>query len=84
MPVAGATTREFFEPYVKHVLAPALRPGQLVMMDNLGAHKPKRVRALIEDKGCELIYLPSYSPDFNPTEKAFSKEETISKVKHIP
>jgi transposase len=53
-------------------------------MDNLGAHKPKRVRALIEDKGCELIYLPSYSPDFNPTEKAFSKEETISKVKHIP
>jgi hypothetical protein len=82
--VVGATTREVFETYVEHVLAPALRPGQLMVMDNLGAHKPKRVRALIEDKGCELIYLPSYSPDFNPTEKAFSKEETISKVKHIP
>jgi hypothetical protein len=78
MVVEGATTREVFETYVKHVLAPALRPGQLVVMDNLGAHKPKRVTELIEDKGCELIYLPPYSPDFNPIEEAFSK------VKHIP
>jgi hypothetical protein len=78
MAVEGATAREVFETYVKHVLAPALRPGQLVVMDNLGAHKPKRVTELIEDKGCELIYLPPYSPDFNPIEEAFSK------VKHIP
>jgi transposase len=83
MAVVGATTREVFETYVEHVLAPALRPGQLVVMDNLGAHKPKRVRELLEDKGRELLYLPPYSPDFNPTEKAFSKEETFSKVKHI-
>jgi transposase len=77
MAVAGATTREVFETYVERYLAPALRPHQLVMMDNLRAHKPNRVRQLIEDKGCELIYLPPYSPDFNPIEEAFSK------VKHI-
>jgi transposase len=77
MAVAGATIREVFETYVKHLLAPALRPGQLVVMDYLGANKPKRVRALIEDKGCELIYLPPYSPDFNPIEEAFSKVEHI-------
>ncbi len=77
MAVEGATTREVFETYVEHFLAPTLRPGQLVVMDNLGAHRPKRVRELIEDKGCELLYLPPYSPDFNPIEEAFSK------VKHI-
>jgi transposase len=77
MAVEGATTREVFETYVEHFLAPALRPGQLVVMDNLGAHRPKRVRELIEDKGCELIYLPPYSPDFNPIEEAFSKVKRI-------
>jgi transposase len=55
------------------VLAPSLRPGQVVVMDNLGAHRPKRVRELIEERGWELGYLPSYSPDFNPIEEAFSK-----------
>ncbi len=77
MAVEGASTKEVFETYVKHFLAPALRAGQLVVMDNLGAHRPKRVKELIEDKGCELLYLPVYSPDFNPIEEAFSK------VKHI-
>jgi transposase len=77
MAVEGATTREVFETYVEYFLAPALRPGQLVVMDNLGAHRPKRVRELIEDKGCELIYLPPYSPDFNPIEEAFSKVKRI-------
>jgi transposase len=48
------------------LLAPALRPAQVVVMDNLGAHRPKRVRELIEARGCELLYLPAYSPDLNP------------------
>jgi transposase len=68
MAVEGATTTRVSETYVEQVLAPALRPGQVVVMDNLGAHRPRRVRELIEERGCELIYLPSYSPDFNPIE----------------
>jgi transposase len=75
--VEGATTSRVFETYVKRLLAPALHPAQVVVMDNLGAHRPKRVRELIEARGCELIYLPSYSPDLNPI------EEALSKVKHI-
>ena len=75
--VEGATTSRVFETYVKRLLAPALKPGQVVVMDNLGAHRPKRVRELIEARGCELIYLPPYSPDLNPI------EEALSKVKHI-
>jgi transposase len=58
---------------VEQVLAPTLEAGQLVIMDNLSAHKPARVRELIEPRGCELIYLPAYSPDFNPTGEAFAK-----------
>ena len=71
--VEGATNSQVFEPYVERVLAPMLREGQAVVMDNLSAHKGKRVRELIEGRGCELIYLPSYSPDLNPIEEAFSK-----------
>jgi transposase len=71
--VEGATNREVFETYVERVLAPRLRPGQVVVMDNLTAHKGERVKELIEEQGCELIYLPPYSPDFNPIEEAFSK-----------
>jgi transposase len=77
MAVEGATTARVFETYVKRLLAPALRPGQVVVMDNLGAHRPKRVRELIEARGCELLYLPPYSPDLNPI------EEALSKVKHF-
>lgn len=77
MAVEGATTSRVFETYVKRLLAPALRPGQVVVMDNLGAHRPKRVRELIEARGCELLYLPAYSPDLNPI------EEALSKIKHI-
>jgi transposase len=73
MAVEGATTARVFETYVEHLLAPALRRGQVVVMDNLGAHRPKRVRELIEARGCELLYLPAYSPDLNPIEEAFSK-----------
>jgi transposase len=71
--VVGGTTREVFEAYVERVLAPALRPGQVVVMDNLAAHKGERVRELIEGRGCELLYLPPYSPDLNPIEEAFAK-----------
>jgi transposase len=71
--VEGATTSAVFEAYVKQVLAPTLRKGQVVVMDNLSAHKGERIHELIEERGCQLIYLPSYSPDLNPIEEAFSK-----------
>jgi transposase len=71
--VEGATTAVVFETYVERVLSPMLRPGQVVVMDNLTAHKGERVRELIVERGCELIYLPPYSPDFNPIEEAFAK-----------
>ena len=71
--VEGSTTSVVFEAYVEQVLAPTLRRGQVVVMDNLSAHKGERGKELIEGRGCQLIYLPSYSPDFNPIEEAFSK-----------
>jgi transposase len=58
---------------VELVLAPSLSRGQVVVMDNLSAHKGQRIRELIEGRGCELMYLPPYSPDLNPIEEAFSK-----------
>jgi transposase len=75
--VEGATDREVFEAYVEEVLAPSLRPGQLVVMDNLTAHKGEGVRELVEGRSCELLYLPPYSPDLNPIEEAFSKMKGI-------
>jgi transposase len=77
MAVEGATTSRVFETYVERLLAPTLKPGQVVVMDNLGAHRPKRIRELIEERGCELVYLPPYSPDLNPI------EEALSKIKHL-
>jgi len=71
--VEGFTTTAVFETYVERVLAPSLRSGQLVVMDNLAAHKGQRIKELIEERGCELVYLPPYSPDLNPIEEAFSK-----------
>ncbi len=73
----GATTREVFEAYLERLLVPALRPGQVVVMDNLSSHKGSRVRQLIEGRGCELMYLPPYSPDLNPIEEAFSKLKAL-------
>jgi transposase len=75
--VEGATTAAVFETYVERVLSPMLRPGQVVVMDNLTAHKGERVKELIEERGCELLYLPPYSPDFNPIEEAFAKIKGI-------
>jgi transposase len=75
--VEGATTKEVFESYIEEVLAPTLREGQVVVMDNLSSHKGERVKELIEGRGCQLIYLPPYSPDFNPIEQAFSKIKNL-------
>jgi transposase len=71
--VEGSTNGTVFQTYLEDVLLPTLKRGQVVVMDNLSAHKGGRVRKLIEAEGCELIYLPPYSPDFNPIEQAFSK-----------
>lgn len=71
--IDGATDRQLFELYVEQVLAPTLRPGQAVVWDNLSAHKSVRARAAIEAAGCQVVFLPAYSPDFNPIEQAFSK-----------
>jgi transposase len=73
----GSTTTEVFEAYLEQVLVPSLRSGQVVVMDNLTAHKGERVRELIEGRGCELLYLPPYSPDFNPIEEAFAKLKVL-------
>lgn len=75
--VEGATTREVFETYIEKVLAPTLREGQVVVMDNLSSHKGSRIKDLVEGRGCDLIYLPPYSPDFNPIEEAFSKIKAL-------
>jgi transposase len=71
--VEGSTTKAVFETYLEGVLAPSLRPGRVVVMDNLSAHKGSRVREIVEGRGCELLYLPPYSPDSNPIEQAFSQ-----------
>jgi transposase len=77
MAVEGATTARVFETYVEKVLAPSLEEGQVVVMDNLSAHRPKRIREMIEQRGCELLYLPAYSPDYNPIEEAFAKIKNL-------
>lgn len=77
MTVPSATDGEVFCTYVHKVLVPALRPGQVVVLDNLGAHKVPGVRAAIEAAGCRLLYLPPYSPDLSPIEPAWSKMKTL-------
>ncbi len=77
MVLDGPMNGEAFIAYVEQVLAPALTPGELVVMDNLPAHKVTGVRKAIEGAGARLLYLPSYSPDFNPIELAFSKLKAL-------
>ena len=74
--IAGATDRAVFTAYVDQVLVPTLRPGQTVVLDNLNVHKNRATRQRIEAAGCRLVFLPTYSPDFNPIEQAFSKIKT--------
>lgn len=73
MTIEEPTDGDIFLAYVEHLLCPVLRPGDVVVMDNLSSHKAVGVRAWIENQGAELIYLPPYSPDLNPIEKAWAK-----------
>jgi transposase len=73
MTVDAATDADIFMAYVDKFLCPAIRPGDVVVMDNLSSHKVQGVRERIEAAGAELLYLPPYSPDLNPIEKAWSK-----------
>ena len=77
MTVEGAANTEVFLTYLDRVLCPALRRGQTVLLDNLRVHKSAAVREKIEARGCRLVFLPRYSPDFNPIEGAFSKLKTF-------
>lgn len=75
--IEGAMTTETFAWYIAERLAPSLRPGQIVVLDNLSAHKAERIGAAIAAHGCTLLYLPPYSPDYTPIEQAFSKLKAI-------
>ncbi len=77
MVVDGAANKEVFRAYVQHVLLPTLKPGDIVIMDNLSAHKNQEIRDLIESSGAQLWFLPPYSPDLNPIEKMWSKIKAI-------
>jgi transposase len=77
MVLDGPMNREAFRAYVEQVLVPTLRPGEIVVMDNLPAHRPLEIRVAIEAAGATLRYLPPYSPDFNPIENAFAKLKAI-------
>lgn len=71
--VEGGTDADVFEAFIEQVLARKLRPGDIVVLDNVGAHKPERIRALVEAVGARLLFLPPYSPDLNPIELGWSK-----------
>ncbi len=77
MSVEAATDGAAFQTYIEHFLLPTLKTGQIVVMDNLQAHKSLKVRELIEGAGASVLFLPSYSPDFSPIEEAFSKVKNI-------
>ena len=74
--IEGAMDRLVFDCFVEQFLVPSLRPGQVVVWDNLSVHKSARARKLIEAAACRVLFLPPYSPDFNPIELAFSKLKT--------
>ena len=79
MTIDGAMTGAAFLAYVEQVLVPTLRPGDIVVLDNLPAHKPVAIRQAIEGAGAIMRFLPPYSPDFNPIEMAFSKFKAFLK-----
>jgi hypothetical protein len=70
MTIEGATDAQAFEAYMERFLAPTLKEGQVVVLDGLGAHRTEKVRELIEERGADLLFLPSYSPDLNPIEES--------------
>jgi transposase len=71
--ITGAVDAQVFTAYLQHVLCPELRPGDIVVLDNLSTHKIATVKTLIQARGASVYYLPAYSPDFNPIEMAFAK-----------
>jgi len=75
--IDASTDAEVFRTFIADALVPALRPGKVVIMDNLSSHKVSGIRELIENAGCRLIYLPPYSPDFSPIENIFSKVKQL-------
>ncbi len=75
--VEGAADTAVMCAFVEHALAPTLRPGQAVVLDNLSVHRAARVRRLVERAGCRLLFLPPYSPDLNPIEQAWSKLKAL-------
>ncbi len=75
--IEGSTDAGLFEAYVEEFLAPTLEAGQVVVLDGLGAHRTERVGELVEARGADLVFLPSYSPDLNPIEEAFSKIKNL-------
>jgi transposase len=77
MTIEGATDTDVFQAYVEQILGPTLRPGDIVVLDNLRAHKVARIREAIESRGAQLIYLPPYSPDLAPIEQCWSKIKTF-------
>jgi transposase len=77
MSVDGATDTDVVLAFTEHVLLPALKPGQVVILDNLSPHRALRLREVIETAGCRLLFLPPYSPDLNPIEQAWSKLKTL-------
>jgi transposase len=80
MTVEGGTDTAVFATYLEKVLLPSLRPGQVVVVDNVGAHQPERIRELVAAAGCALVFLPAYSPDLSPVEEAFSKIKAVVKA----
>ena len=83
MTVEGATDALALEAYVEHFLAPSLYEGQVVVLDGLGAHRTERVRELVEGRGADVAFLPSYSPDMNPLEEAFSKIKQLVRKRWV-
>ena len=77
MTIESPTDGDVFLAFVEQVLGPRLQPGHVVILDNLAAHKVEGVRQLIESRGAQLLYLPPYSPDFNPIEQAWSKVKQL-------
>jgi len=75
----GVVDELAFETFVQRVLLPTLRPGQIVIMDNLSSHKTDKVEQLITSVECQLVFLPAYSPDLSPIEEAFSKLKAFSR-----
>lgn len=87
MTIEAPTDGEIFLAYLEHVVGPQLQRGDVVVMDNLAAHKIDGVRALIADRGAQLLYLPPYSPDFNPIEKCWAKIKQLlrgAKARSLP